>query len=455
MAENIFRILVEEIGENKVFDSEEHRLTYAADESGIGTKYLPDYVVHPESTEDVVKVLEIAQKYRIPVVPRGSGTGVAGGAVALHGGIMVVLDRMKRIREIDRENLYVVVEPGVITGELDKEVRKEGLFYPPDPASIDSCTIGGNIATNAGGPRALKYGVTKHYVLEIEVVTPGGRVFRFGRKTKKWVVGYDLVSLFVGSEGTLGIITEATLRLIPDPPQVETILVAFPDEVAASETVTDLIKKRFLPRALEFMDRVSVYHIKSQLPGRLPDGTNSLLLIEIDGRGDLFQELEDIAVVCEEHGALEIFASRDDRDRERMWQARRSVFPTLEEKFEKVRSEDITVPRNLIPEAVRRIRKMASKLGMEVATFGHAGDGNLHVNFLYTSDKEKEMLRGVEELYRIALDLGGTISGEHGVGILKKPFLHMEQPPELIALQKGLKKYFDPEGVMNPGKVFP
>jgi len=455
MKGEITRIFKEEIGEDRVFDDEDHRRSYSADESGIAAEYLPDLVIHPQDNDDVARVLSLAEKFRVPVVPRGAGTGVAGGCVPLRGGIVLVFDRMNRTLDIDTENLHVRVEPGVITGDLDREVRKAGLFYPPDPASIDSCTIGGNVATNAGGPRALKYGVTKHYTLELQVVLPGGHVVRFGRKTKKWVVGYDLVSAFVGSEGTLGVVTEAVLRLIPDPPEIETLLVAFPDELNASETVTELIRRRYLPRALEFLDRVSVAHIADRLPGGLPGGTQSLLLIEIDGRGDLFDELEEIAGICEKNGALEIYASRDDKDRARLWDARRKVFPSLEEKYERVRSEDIVVPRSYIPEAVRRIRQLASGLGIGVATFGHAGDGNLHVNFLYSGDREDEVLKAVGELYRIALDLEGTISGEHGVGILKRDFIHLEQDPLLIELQKSLKKTFDPLGIMNPGKMFP
>jgi len=443
------------IGDNKVFDSLEHRETYARDESTIKETYLPDVVVHPESTEDVAKVVKFAYENEIPVVPRGAGTGLSGGALAIHGGIMLSFDRMKQIVELDEGNLHVTLQPGVITGELHKEVEKHGLFYPPDPASLDDCSMGGNIAENAGGPRAFKYGVTKNYVLELEVVIGNGEVLRVGRRTKKWVVGYNMPQVFVGSEGTLGIVTEITVALIPKPPQIQTLLIAFPDEYSAGKTVSEIVKAQILPVTLEFMDRKSFDYVKDKAQN-IPEETGALLLVEVDGwsESEVIEQTEKIAEICEQQNVIEIFAAFSDQDRERLWHARRILYTTLEENSQRVRSEDIVVKRELIPEVVTYVRKLEEKVGLPLPTFGHAGDGNLHVNFLYNDEEIEKVKKGVKELYEYILSIGGTISGEHGIGLLKKPYINMEQPANLIALQKNLKNVFDPKGILNPGKIF-
>jgi glycolate oxidase len=443
------------LGENKVFDTLEQRETYARDESHIKETYLPDVVVHPESTEDVIKILKFAKGERIPVVPRGGGTGLTGGALAIYGGILIVFDRMAKIKDIDPDNLLAIVEPGVITGEFQMEVEKLNLFYPPDPASLENCTIGGNVAENAGGPRALKYGVTKHYVLSLEVVIPGGERLEMGKPTKKWVVGYDIPSLLVGSEGTLGVITEITLRLLPRPKGVMTLLIAFPNEVNSSDAVSEIIKSHILPSAIEFMDRKAIEVVRDGIPQNLPPHTGSLLLIEVDGWDEsLLPQVETIGNICMDKGAIEIFAATEKKDRERIWEARRLVYPTLKEKFRGVRSEDIVIPRSRIVEAIRRLKVIEDKTGISLVTFGHAGDGNLHVNLLY-EDEDERVEDALRSIYRLALSLGGTISGEHGVGISKKPYIGMEQTDFLIHLQKSIKGIWDPSNVMNPGKIFP
>ncbi len=445
-----------ELGEEKVSDSLEHREAFARDESGIPELYLPDVVVHPESTEDVVKIAKIAYEHDVPMTPRGAGTSLSGGPLTVHGGILVVFDRMNHIKEIDSDNLMVITEPGVITQNLQNEVERFGMFYPPDPASLDQCTIGGNVATNAGGPRALKYGVTKHYLLELEVVLPNGEVVRFGKKTKKWVAGYDLPSLMTQSEGTLGFITEITLRLIPLPHYVQTFLVPFDDEVEASKVVSEVIARKILPRALEFIDRSSIDAASEMLPPNIPTDARAILLIELDGREDaVMAEAEEIAEICEKHGAMDIMASMDDRDRERIWQARRDLLHALEETGKIVRIEDITIPRSRIPEAVSKVYEIEKEIGLTLAIFGHAGDGNIHINILHDRGQEKLVDKVVERLCHVAVELDGTITGEHGIGILKKPHLHLEQSDRVISLQRAIKNVFDPKGIMNPGKKLP
>ncbi len=445
-----------ELGEGKVSDAEEHRAAFARDESGIPGLYLPDVVVHPESTEDVSKVARIAYEYEVPMTPRGAGTSLSGGPLAVRGGILVVFDRMNSIRDIDTENLVVTTEPGVITETLQKEVEKQGMFYPPDPASLDQCTIGGNVATDAGGPRALKYGVTKHYLLELEVVMPDGEVMRVGKKTKKWVAGYDLPMLFSQSEGTLGFITEISLRLIPLPEYVQTFLVPFADEVEASKVVSEIIAKKFLPRALEFIDKSSIDAAGDAMPPNIPSDARAILLVELDGREDaVMLEAEQIAEIFEKHNAMDIIASMDEKDRERIWTARRDLLHALEATGKKVRIEDITVPRSRIPEAVEAVYRIQEEVGLTLAVFGHAGDGNIHVNILYDDDQIELVDKVVHRLCEVAVELDGTITGEHGIGILKKPHLKLEQPEPLIQLQKNIKKLFDPKGLMNPDKKFP
>ncbi len=443
------------LGEDRVRTDEEHRLTYARDESGIPELYLPDVVVHPQNTREVSVVASLAYELGVPLVPRGAGTGVTGGALAVQGGVLVVFDRMQQIKDLRVGDLTLVTEPGVITRQVHEAAEAEGLFYPPDPASLDSCSIGGNVAENAGGPRALKYGVTKHYVLELEVVLPDGSVHRFGRPTKKWVTGYDLVSLMTGSEGTLGFITEITLRLLPRPPHLETLLVPFPDVRSASVAVTEILRAGILPRTLELMDHRAIEVVKDKAPPNLPDGTGAILIFEQDGKEqEVWADVERAAEIFTQNGALDILAAQSEAERDRLWRARRSVLTDLQESYPIVRSEDLVFPRTLIPEAVDLAYRVEQETGIPLCTFGHIGDGNLHVNLLYRPDQQDQVQRALELLYRGTVALGGTISGEHGIGLLKRPFLPVEQSPEVIQLQRQIKKLFDPRGLMNPGKIF-
>jgi len=446
------------LGEKKAIDQREHLESFARDESGIEGPYLPDVVVHPENRNDVLKTVKFARERGVPVVPRGGGTGLTGGAIPVHGGIVLAFDRMNRVLEINPESLMARVEPGVITGEFQSSVESEGLFYPPDPASLDSCTIGGNVAENASGPRTLKYGVTQHYVLELETVLPTGEIVRIGKPVRKWVAGYNLLGLLIGSEGTLGIFTEITLRLLPKPREVKTALFAFPDEERASIAVGNILKSGILPTAFEFLDKRALQMVIDKVPKGIPVDSGALLLMELDGDDGefLFKELERAAEIAFENGSLEVLAAQTPRDREKLWKARRELHTVLEEKYEKVRSEDLVVPRDMFPRLVQEVYRIESRTGVSICTFGHAGDGNLHVNLLYTEKEESNgrLSEAIKSLYRATLDLGGTISGEHGIGLLKRPYLAMEQPRFLIKLQREIKKLIDPRGIMNPGKVF-
>ena len=426
-----------------------------SEDSSDAPAVVPEVVIHPESTEDVIRAVEVLREYRIPITPRGSGTSLSGGAVPHPGGAVIVFDRMARIKEIDPEDLVVVVEPGVITGNLHRAVEEMNLFYPPDPASLETCTVGGNVAENAGGPRALKYGTTKHYVLELEVVTATGERMRVGRRTKKWVVGYDLPSLFTGSEGTLGIITEITLRLLPRPPKRFTLLAAFPDEVSASRTVSEMVGRGLLPSALEFVDHKCIEAVGGKIAPFLPEGTGSFLLIEYDGFGPEFEtQVEMTYGIAERNGMLDMLAAEDESTRRKLWDARRGVLPALESLGYAIRHEDVVVPRSRIPDLIAYTEKVEREVGVRLASFGHAGDGNIHVNVLYEPGEEEKMERAVDRVVEKVWELGGTCAGEHGIGTLKRELMKRELPPVVYEMLKRIKATVDPENLLNPHVMF-
>jgi glycolate oxidase len=450
--------LVELLGPKRAVVDDPDRLEpYAQDESGLGT-YPPDAVALVESAEEVREVLRMAALDRVPVTPRGAGTGMTGGALAVEGGVVLSTERLAQIKDIDTDNLLAVVEPGVITGQLQEMVEDCGLFYPPDPASLDSCSMGGNVAENAGGPRAFKYGVTREYVLGLELMLIGGKRLHVGRRTVKGVTGLDLVALTVGSEGTLSVVTEITVKLLPKPQAVCAFLGQFPDPVSATEAVTRIIAGGHLPRTLEFLDGNVLEHLRRKGGWPIPPGAGAMLLVELDGDADGIEaQMLEAAEVCEDAGAVEIHVATDEARRRQMWEMRRNANPALKEQHPFKISEDIVVPRAAIPEMVRRLDRLAAEHDVYVATFGHAGDGNLHVNVL--SDDEEQTVESLEPvlagIFAHALELGGTLTGEHGVGIAKKRFMALEQQEEVIQLQRELKRVFDPEGLLNPGKLFP
>jgi len=434
----------------------ERREAYGRDESDLGPRP-PDAVVLAERAEDVQAVFAIATRHRAPVIPVGARSGKSGGIMALEGGIAVSLERMNRILEIAPGDGLCRVEPGVVTGQLQAEVERRGLFYPPDPNSLDLCSIGGNVAENAGGPRALKYGVTRDYVLGLTAVVPTGEVLRVGKRSIKGVAGYDLTGLFVGSEGTLGVVTEVTLELLPLPRHVATGLVAFATVAGAARAVTRLLTSGVLPRCLELFDDVSLEAAARTSPYRFPPGAGAALLVEVDGNDEdgVLAELARAAAALAADAQGEMVMARDEAQRRSLWETRRLLSVNLKTVHPRKLSEDVAVPRSRIPELVAQAKEIGRRHGLTVATYGHAGDGNLHVNILFDREDERGRAEAAAaDVLRASVDLGGTITGEHGVGYTKREFLEYEQGPEVVALQRRLKAVFDPLGILNPGKIF-
>ena len=450
--------LQETLGSDKVRTSLEDRIAYSYD--GTFEQDLPDVAVLPESTEDVAAIVQIAAEHQVPVIPRGMASGLAAASVPFGGGIVLSLTRMNRILEVDEENRTALVEAGVVTVDLERAVEEVGLFYPPDPSSNEQSTIGGNIACNAGGPRCLKYGVTGDYVMGLTAVLHNGQVLRMGGKAIKNVVGYDLTSLFVGSEGTLGVITEALVRLVTKPKAVRTARAEFPALEDASGTVNAILAAGVVPATLEMMDETAIACIEEAMELGLPLDVEAILIIETDGADEatVVREIETVARVCRENGARAVSVAQTEADRDRLWRARRSVSPSLARKAPNKLGEDITVPRSAIPEAVRRIKEISASYGLPIVVFGHAGDGNLHPNILFDKRDDEEWRKVeqiVAEIFQVALDLEGTLSGEHGVGTLKRPFMHQALSSVSIDVQRRIKEAFDPLGILNPGKVLP
>jgi glycolate oxidase len=421
----------------------------------------PDAVVAPGSTAEVSAILRACDEARVPVVPRGAGTGYTGGAVPVRGGLVLSLERFTRILEIDAANLLAVVEPNVVTGELQAAVERVGLFYPPDPASLDRSAIGGNVAECAGGPRAFKYGTTRRYVLGLEAVLPTGEIVHTGSKAVKNVVGYDLTQLLVGSEGTLAVITRVTLRLVPKPPARATLRAAFASIEAAVEAVSALVAARVVPSAIELVDRFSLEAIARHVPGErlAPAGAGAVLLVEVDGMPEaVAAERRLVAGACRQAGAQEIVEAADEAAREALWRLRRELSPALRTLAPLKLNHDVVVPKGRIPQLFALVEAIGRRHGLRVACFGHAGDGNIHVNLLLDPDEAGVMARArraERELFEGVVALEGSISGEHGIGVTKAPYLGLELSAEQIALMKRVKAAFDPHGILNPGKIFP
>jgi glycolate oxidase len=434
----------------------EDLICYGFDASGLEGR--PALVVWPRGTDDISRILRYASEEDMPVVPRGAGTGMTAGSVPGEGAVVLSFERMNRILELDPANLNVLVEPGVINGTLQKELAAGGYFYPPDPASLKFCTIGGNVAENAGGPRALKYGVTRDYVMELEAVLPSGEVITTGVKTYKGVVGYDLTRLLVGSEGTLAVITKIRLRVLPEPEAVTALLALFGDVEVAGRAVSGIIASKIIPRTLEFMDREAVLAVESYKPAGLPTDVEALLLVELDGHPRAIQEeAERVVRMCEDLGG-EVRVARDALSRERLWDSRRAISPALHHLDMRKINEDIVVPRSELPAMLSFLRELSERSGIKIVNFGHAGDGNIHVNIMVDRDDEEALRKGhalAGEMFGHVLSLGGTISGEHGVGLTKADFIGMEVKPAEMSLMRGVKGLFDPRNILNPGKIFP
>ena len=434
----------------------ETRICYSFDATR--KTFLPDAVVYPVNAEEVRQTVLLANLHRFPVVPRGAGTGLSGGSLPVRGGVVLSTERMDRIVSIDTENLYAVVEPGVVTETLKLEARKHGLFYPPDPASLKFSTLGGNIAECAGGMCAVKYGVTRDYVLGLEAVLGTGELVRTGVATVKGVVGYDLTRMIVGSEGTLGIVTRATLRLIPLPEAAATLLALFHGNRRSAEAVNAIVAARVTPSAMELMDRTAIDCVQALMPVPLPEGTGSALLLEVDGpEGQVAREADLLTQVCRAHGAIEVRRASDANGRDELWKLRRSISPALLRLAPVKLNEDIVVPRSRLADMFDFLADLSDRRNVRIVNFGHAGDGNIHVNIMISgtdADETRRAEEAVAEVFRMAVEMGGTISGEHGVGISKAPFLEMEVGPLGVAVMKRLKECFDPNGILNPGKIF-
>lgn len=432
------------------------RELFSKDESDQGA-FAPELIAFPRDTAEVARVVRACAAARVPCTPVGGRTGKSGGSLPTQGGVALSLEKLNRIVAIRPGDLTCTVQPGVVLGDLQRAVEAQQLFYPPDPNSNVGCTLGGNVAENAGGPSALKYGVTRDYVLGLEWVLPTGEVIRVGRQTIKGVAGYDLVGLFVGSEGTLGIATEITLKLLPLPRVVMTALLPFSDVLAAARAVNAILLGGVLPRCLELLDDVALAAIKGK-GAPFPEGAGAVVIAEVDGSSEegVFAELNQLAAIATRHGAREPQIAVDRDQRQRLWSTRKLVSPALRELKKFKFSEDIVVPRSRVPEAIERFKQIGAELGLTVATYGHAGDGNLHTNVLYASPAERPIVEtALAKIMAVTVELGGTITGEHGVGIAKKKFLSLEQSAEVIALQRKLKVALDPLVTLNPGKIFP
>jgi glycolate oxidase len=421
----------------------------------------PEVVVLPASAEEVQAIVRHCYRRRIPITPRAGGTGLSGGALPVFGGVVLSVERMNRIVEIDDVNMMAVVEPGVVTADLQRVVEERGLFYPPDPASRFVCCIGGNVAENAGGPRALKYGTTRDYVYGLDVVLPNGRFLRTGGKLYKDVAGYDLTRLLVGSEGTLGVFTRIVLRLIPKPAVQWTLFVPFDDWTGAFQALRGIFEARLIPAAVEFMDREAVRLTAEHVQRPFPHAdAAALLLIQLDGDDPSVVERQALRVgeVCERAGARDVQVADTPARQEALWAFRRAMGEAVK-RASVYKEEDTVVPRDRLPELLRAVRGLAERYGFQAVCYGHAGDGNIHVNILQRGLDEttwREVLpRAIRELFEVVVALGGTITGEHGVGWVQRPYLSLALSAESLRLQRRLKRLFDPRGIMNPGKVFP
>ena len=447
--------LIRVVGQERVLSAIEDRICYSYD--GTKQKVLPDIVVRPRDTNDVSNTLKIANKYEVPICARGAGSGLTGGAVPLMGGIVFDLKNMDRIVEICPEDFVATVEPGVVTKHLQDEVAKFDLFYPPDPSSAAFSTIGGNVAECAGGITGLKYGVTRDYILALEIVLPDGSVINTGGKTLRSDSGYDLTRLFTGSEGTLGIFTKITVRLIPKPEKIRTLAAHFSDKDDAIDAADSIIDNNVLPRTLEFLDQMTITAVRGHTGTDIGEDVKALLLIDLDGTDEsINHEMSIVENVCKESNAFWTKVSETAKERDVIWAARRSISPALYNIAPHKINEDICVPRSKIKEILRRVDQIKEEQPIYIANFGHIGDGNIHVNIMYNDDPGQKELAEivVNKVMREVVELGGSISGEHGIGNKKSQFMELEIPPHEYEIMKRFKSFFDPKGIMNPGKMF-
>lgn len=450
------------VGADQVLTDESSRLMYGSDETE-DLSFPPEVVVKPASTDEVADVMKYCHANRIPVTPIGARTGLSGGALSIYGGVGLSLERLNRILEIDELNLQVVTQPGVVTQVLQEAVAAKGLYYPPDPSSRGSCFIGGNLAENSGGPRAVKYGVTKDFVLSLEVVLPSGEVIQTGARTLKNSTGYNFTQLMVGSEGTLGIITKAVLKLVPMPKHNLLMLVPFFDSAKACEAVSAIFRAGITPSALEFMERDAidwVLRFVDEVNVPVEPEIKAHLLIEVDGNypDSLMADCERITEVLQQFNCGEILFADDEAQKNQLWKLRRKVAEAV--KANSVyKEEDTVVPRYNLPQLLQGVKEIGSRYGFKSVCYGHAGDGNLHVNII-RGDLSEEVWHdilplAIREIFKLTVQLGGTLSGEHGIGLVQKDYMDIAFSDKEISLLRSVKSVFDPLGILNPGKMIP
>jgi len=453
---SVLRELASLVGKGKLFTDREYMLAYSYDATGM--EYLPDAVVFAKQEADVENVITICRRYAIPLIPRGAGVGYTGGSLAVNGGLVLVFTRMNRILRLDRENFLAEVEPGVVTADLQEAAEKIGLFYPPDPASLKTSTMGGNVAENAGGPRCFKYGVTGNYVLGLEAFMMSGEKIRLGAHTIKNVAGYDLKALLIGSEGTLAVVTKVIVRLLPLPPRRLLFRVDFSALADGARFVQNIIQSHVQPAVLEFMDKSSLQAVYAFQGIRGDSRVSASVLVEIDGTPAEVQERESLLrEQIAKAAAVSWQRAETFAEQETLWQTRRNISPAIAKLKPKKINEDIVVPSGRIPEMVEFIDALAAEFNLCIVLFGHFGDGNIHTNLMVDPEDAEEMKRVeiiLDKIFRRVVEMGGTISGEHGIGLSKKPFMHYQFSPLEMQLFRNIKKVFDPDNLLNPGKIF-
>lgn len=457
ISQEVKETLINIVGSDNYSDTNEIKLVYSYDATP-NFQALPDGVVSPRNTNEVSEILKVCNEHKIPVVPRGSGTNLSAGTCPIEGGLVMIFNNMAKILEIDEDNLTITVQPGVITQEINNLVEAKGLFYPPDPGSMKISTIGGNIMENSGGLRGLKYGVTRDYVIAMEFVLPNGDIVRSGGKLAKDVAGYDLTRLMVGSEGTLGVVTEATLKLIPKPETRKTMLAVYQDLESAAQTVSNIIANKIIPVTLEFMDRSTIKVVEDFTKAGLPTDAEAVLLIEQDGAPEVVErDIQMIEKICREMNAIRVNVAKTNAEAEILTTARRYALSALARLKPTTILEDATVPRSEIAKIVTAINEIADKYNVPISTFGHAGDGNMHptcTTDVRNHDEMERVEQAFEEIFAAAIELGGTITGEHGVGAVKSPYLEWKLGESGVNIMKSIKLAFDPNNIMNPGKMF-
>jgi glycolate oxidase len=458
IAQNHIEALEQIVGKENIFCDKAHTIAYSYDATR--TRYEPDAVIFPRHEEDISRILTYCNEHRIIITPRGAGSGFTGGALPASGGIILALEKhMSQILEIDMENMVAVVQPGVINMDLQRAVEAVGLFYPPDPASEQYSTIGGNVSENAGGMRAAKYGITKDYMMALRAVLPSGEIIRAGKRTIKDVAGYNIAGILIASEGTLAVISEITLKLISKPKMKKTAMGIFPSVNQAMEAVYKTMAGGVTPVAMEFLDKLSIQAVESKFNKGLPKEAGAILVTDVDGNSldELDIQLDIIQTKFNENGCSEFKIAQDEQEGAALWFARRNVSPSLVVYGNKKLNEDITVPRSKLPELLEAIDGVARKYDLVIPCFGHTGDGNVHTNVMVKDGNDPKQLeighKAIEEIFQITVDMGGTLSGEHGIGLAKAPFMSMAFTPSELELFKVIKKAFDPNNILNPNKM--